>query len=319
MAPRPNLPTPQQDLPVDDATLICHIRPARRKARKPAEIEMLSVLAGLGCQVQSGGPLSEKGGVFWVSLPAASLEAARTRFQRLGYTSGVDTVVPARSQHRSRSRPDLISWRNQLFKLERLYEEDADAARHRAPDRRSFDLEDSSGSVRSIRGYRGGSAPLSRRGLPSDDARILVNLALSQPGSNLLDPFAGIGGIVIEALSSGAMTFSIDVDSTLRVGLMRLGSRHCVADARQLPYRDGSIASIATEPPYHSSAALAVRDALGEFERVLENGGRLAMLCGSAQAPLIGDTANSLGLDEQLDFPIDRKGQPCVLFLWQKE
>ena len=279
---------------------------------------MLSVLANLGAQVQSGGPLSEEGGVFWVSLPAASLETAVTRFSRLGYTSAIDTLVPARNRYRSRSRHDFVSWRSQLFELERLYEENANTARHRTPDRRSFDLEDSGGSVRSIRGYRGGSGPLTRRGLPFYDARLLVNIALSQPGSSLLDSFAGIGGIVIEALSSGSRTFSLDVDPTLRFGLTRLGSRHCVADARQLPYRDRSIASIATEPPYHSTATPAVQDALGEFERVLTNGGRVAMLCGSAQAPLIGNAANSLGLEEQLSFPIDRKGTSCVLFLWQK-
>ncbi len=279
---------------------------------------MLSVLANLGAQVQAGGPLSEEGGVFWVSLPAASLETALTRFSRLGYTSAIDTLVPARNKHRSRSQHDLVSWRSQLFELERLYEEDADAARDRGPDRRSFDLEDGGGSVRSIRGYRGGSGPLNRRGLPFYDARILVNIALSQPRSSLLDPFAGIGGIVIEALSSGSRAFSLDVDPTLRFGLTRLGSRHCVADARQLPYRDGSIASIATEPPYHSTATTAVQEALGEFERVLTHGGRVAMLCGSAQAPLIGNAANSLGLEEQLSFPIDRKGTSCVLFLWQK-
>ena len=71
---------------MDDATLICHIRPARRKARRPAEIEMLSVLAGLGSQVQTGGPLSEKGGVF-----GCHCLQLRWRRREPGF-SGLDTL-----------------------------------------------------------------------------------------------------------------------------------------------------------------------------------------------------------------------------------
>jgi hypothetical protein len=62
-----------------------------------------------------------------------------------------------------------------VYQLVRLYEESAEVARDRAPDRRVFALETGAGLVRPIRGYRGDGRPSKRRGLPSYDARMLVS------------------------------------------------------------------------------------------------------------------------------------------------
>ena len=75
--------------------------------------------------------------------------------------------------------------------------------------------------------------------------------------------------------------------------------------------------SIATEPPYHSSTAPAVVEALHEVSRVIQIGGRIAMLSVSDQAPLLRIAADSLALVCLLDFPIDRKGTACSLLAWQ--
>src|SRR5205809_767326 len=79
---------------VSQFMLICYLRPARRKARTVASMEVLNLLHDLHPTAPPGGPLSEEGGLFWIMLPSASIEETRTRLPRLGYTYAVDLLVP---------------------------------------------------------------------------------------------------------------------------------------------------------------------------------------------------------------------------------
>jgi SAM-dependent methyltransferase len=212
-----------------------------------------------------------------------------------------------------------VRWRSKPFQFVRLYEEDPECARENAPDRRVFLLEQSSGDVRPVRGYRGDGQALSRRGLPVYDARLLVNLTGARPGDRLLDPFAGIGGLVQEARASGCRVYSLDIDTSLRFGLAQFGAKHVVGDARALPFPENSMDAIATEPPYDDEALPAVVQSLGEMARVLRPDGRLTMLCTLAQAQALRPIAASLSLETWLDEDVDRKGLPCVLLAWRKK
>ncbi len=300
-----------------DVLLIFYLRPARCKARTIATVEALSLLRDLHAVAPVGGPLSEQGGVFWITLPVNSLEAAISRFPRLGYTYAVDVLEPAIEQHssfdRAQDQTRLVRWHHKLHRLIRLYEEDVRALRESAPDRRTFLLETSEGEVRSIRGYRGDGRVSSRRGLPVCDARLLVNLVSAGEGTLLLDPFAGAGGIVIEAFASGCLVTSADRDPALQPGLAHLGACHYVADARCLPFAAETFDAIATEPPYHEEAQRMVIEALREMYRVLKEGGRLAILCATAQADALRREAVSLGLRLYLDSPVNRKGLDVVV------
>jgi tRNA (guanine10-N2)-dimethyltransferase len=140
-------------------------------------------------------------------------------------------------------------------------------------------LETSSGNLRPVTGYRGDGGNLSRRGLPVPVARLLVNLVATEPGSLFLDPFAGVGGIIIEALANRYEVVSSDWDPVLQHGLSHPGSHHIAADARHLPFPDETFDAIATEPPYREEATPLVVEALPELYRVLKKGRRLAMLC----------------------------------------
>ncbi len=306
------------------ALLICHLHPARRKARAVAAAEALGLLHDLGASAPAGGPLAERGGLFWVALPGDRLAAAAARLPRLGYTAAVDLLEPAPSRpppargRRAAADPGSVRWRGQPYRLVRLWAEDAAALRERAPDRRVFALETAGGQVRQVRGYRGDGGPLGRRGLPVGDARLLVNLTAGAPAGPFLDPFAGIGGIVLEALASGRRVLCCDVDPALRHGLAATGARHCVADARRLPFGAGTIAAIATEPPYDRAAEGAVLGALADLARVLAAGGRLAILCAAWQAAGLRRAALDLGLAPSLDAPLDRKGTEVVVLAWQR-
>lgn len=312
---------------MDQHLVVCYLRPARRKAREVATAEALCLLRDLDPVAPAGGPLSERGGVFWIGLPADALETALARFPRLGYTQAVDLLepagTPAEGRHSGRvatadPSTHFTHWRRKTYRLVRVYQEDPAALRERAPDRRTFLFEGGAGEVRAVTGYRGDGSPLGRRGLPVPDARLLVNLVSKPGGGRFLDPFAGVGGIAIEALAGGWQVVSADLDPALRHGLARLGSRHCVADARHLPLATASVDAIATEPPYHRQTADVIVGALREMGRALVIGGRLAILCAAWQTDGLRREGASLGLEPFLDSPINRKGLDVAVLAWHK-
>lgn len=302
---------------MDTTLFICHIRAARRKARAVATMEALCLLRDLRPTAPTSGPLAEQSGVFWIALPISALDLAVNRLPRLGYTYAVDMLDETTAVRRS-SKIKPVRWHHRDYRLVRVYEEDGETARAMAPDRRTFLLESARGDVRPVQGYRGDSGPFSRRGLPVYDARLLVNLVMPPADAAFLDPFAGAGGLVLEAAANGLRVLSGDNDPVLRHGLAALGACHCVADARHLPFDDGAIAALATEPPYDKQAERVVVDALAEMERVLKAGGRLALLCAAWQATGLRRTGDSLGLRLFLDSAIDRKGTDCMVLAWEK-
>jgi hypothetical protein len=308
---------------LDETLLVFYLWPARQKARTAALAEALSLLGDLHARASEKGPLSERGGLFWMLLPTEHLEAARDRLTRLGYTKAVDWLEPItepikRTKHMRSSAKDVLQWRHQWYRQHRVFEEDAEAIREGAPDRRTFLLETSPGNVRPVTGYRGDGGDFSRRGLSVLDARLLVNLVAGEPGSLFLDPFAGVGGLVIEALRGNYEVVSVDWDPALQLGLTDLGARHLVADARHLPFSDETFDAIATEPPFHEEATPVVIEALHELRRVLKVGRKLALLCAESQADALRQQAAVLGLQVVLDATIDRKGLDVVGLVWRK-
>lgn len=278
--------------------------------------EAVALLEDLGASAAPGGPLSEQPGTFWIALPdddSTLIDAAASRLPRLGYTESVTLLEPVRG-----NASFDVRWRGNNYDLTPLYEEDPEDARSQAPDQRVFLLATGDGDARPVRGYRGDGQALSRRGLPVYDARLLVNLTGVREGESLLDPFAGIGGILLAAKAATRRVYSLDVDPALRFGLAAMSAAHLVGDARRLPYRDQAFDAIATEPPYDAEALPAVVSALGEMTRVLRTGRRLTLLCTVEQAPALREAAARLPLDALLDEPVDRKGLPCVLLAWRR-
>jgi tRNA (guanine10-N2)-dimethyltransferase len=90
-------------------------------------------------------------------------------------------------------------------------------------------------------------------------ARVLVNLSRAKEDKLLLDPFAGCGGILIEAGLIGVAILGCDVQKTMIKGAsvnlkqFDLSGDLICADARQLPINN-DIYAIATDPPYGKSS-----------------------------------------------------------------
>jgi hypothetical protein len=300
----------------DRTTLVLHLRSSREKARESAVAEATAILRDLGAVPSRGGPLSEARGVAWIALPKENATAARSRLCRLGYSRAVDLVEPVPGD--GSEGDTVVRWRGRPVRLVRIYDEPDEALREYAPDRRTFLLECEDGVVRPISGYRGGRGPLQHRALPVVDARLLVNLVSGSRPGVLLDPFAGAGGIIIEARSAGWATLSLDVDRSLRYGLRQLATRHVVGNASRLPIASTSIDAVVTEPPYHPSAADLVLDSLSEIERVLRPGGRAAVLIASDQTEVVSRQGERIGLTLELAANINRKGTAVSCLCWQR-
>jgi tRNA (guanine10-N2)-dimethyltransferase len=129
-------------------------------------------------------------------------------------------------------------------------------------------------------------APVS---LPPRLARAMVNLALPSGDGQLLDPFCGTGGLLIEAADCGLAASGGDYDGKM-VSASRENLRHFgheleleQGDAATIVQRTRP-AAIATDPPYGRSASTA-REPLGELlarfsaacAEALPTGGRLVL------------------------------------------
>jgi SAM-dependent methyltransferase len=315
------------EIPDDWTLFVVYMRESRVRARVPAVLELLSLWGPFRPVALLSGPFADKRGVFWVALEPALAQSAILLLPRLGYAYAVDRAVPVEAVDASNpaAQQDVRSttWRGKRYDLVRVYEEDQEFTRNRAPDMRTFLLESDTGEVRPVKGYRGSGSALSRRGLPVADARLLVNLvspATVPVSENLafLDPFGGVGGILIEALDRGYTVFSVDIDKRLRPGLEQLGARHYVADAAQLPFEENMFQGIATEPPYHVSTRAMLSKAFGEMVRVLAPGGRLAMLVAEWQVQYLLDASENYDFRLRLASPVNRKGTDVAVLAWEK-
>lgn len=91
-------------------------------------------------------------------------------------------------------------------------------------------------------------------------ARAMVNLARTPRDGTFLDPFCGVGGILLEAGLIGAKPIGVDIDPNLVEGagenLKEGGIEECeliVRDARKLEIE--GVDAIATDPPYGRQAS----------------------------------------------------------------
>ena len=298
--------------------LVCHVRPSRRKAIDAAAMEMLCLLRDLGPNRLPGGPLSDKGGIFWIEIADTLLDRAENLFTRIGYTRAIDRLDLV--AHIRRNSRGTIRWRRRFYKVVRIYEENSRLIRDQSPDRREFVILDHKGQPKTVNGYRGDGTPLGRRGLPVCDARLLVNISRApEPAQDrFLDPFVGTGGIALEALAAGYSVFTCDIDPAVSLGLRQLGFHHHVADARYLPFPGAAFGAVAGEPPYHEEFGSRVVKALWELDRVLSPGGTLVLYCSEHQAEPLKSEGKALGLSLIFESPVNRKGTACVILAWKK-
>ena len=128
-------------------------------------------------------------------------------------------------------------------------------------------------------------------------ARVMCNLAGVRPGSTVLDPFCGGGGILCEASHIGAVVVGTDLNWKLLVGAKRnlseISAQYSVvqADARYLPVQ--TVDYIVTDPPYGRSSSTGgaepnklIDSLLGRVPSLLRPGDENLCVCGSSEMGL---------------------------------
>ncbi|MCJ7443480.1 MAG: methyltransferase domain-containing protein [Methanotrichaceae archaeon] len=120
-------------------------------------------------------------------------------------------------------------------------------------------------------------------------ARALVNISRVRSGENLLDPFTGTAGILIEACLMDIRGIGIDIRKMLIKGakenLEALDSNLIQGDAKLLPFKDGCIDGAVSDIPYGRSAQIRARSkeeliqrCLFELYRILKSNKRLIIV-----------------------------------------
>ena len=115
-------------------------------------------------------------------------------------------------------------------------------------------------------------------------ARAVVNIAGAGPGTRVLDPMCGTGGILVEAGLVGAFVLGIDAQSKMVRGTRQNlaavldAERYDVAigDATAMPIRDGGVDAFAFDAPYGRQSKVEHRDLEGLVNGALRECKRLA-------------------------------------------
>jgi tRNA (guanine10-N2)-dimethyltransferase len=124
-------------------------------------------------------------------------------------------------------------------------------------------------------------------------ARCVVNLARPPDGAIFLDPFCGVGGILLEAVAIHCRAIGADADPRMirgtRTNLTHYGAKPfglIVADATKIPIR--AVESIVTDPPYGREASTRgrklyalIQEFLPAAYGVLSRKGYLCICCPS--------------------------------------
>jgi tRNA (guanine10-N2)-dimethyltransferase len=122
--------------------------------------------------------------------------------------------------------------------------------------------------------------------------RALVNISQAKESDQLLDPFSGTGGILVEACLVGIKGIGLDVQRKLvrgaRANLDCLDCTLIVGDAKRLPLKDASIDNAVLDTPYGRSAIIEAKCkdelldyALSELYRVLKPSRRMVIVADS--------------------------------------
>ena len=245
-----------------------------------------------------------------VTVTGLSTEEISHRAELLGYTQGIVSVHAepylGEELHSCRSGRWAVGWLRKgdmKLRLTEIYKQDKEKLLEESPHRRVFLIE-RDGEVKAAKGHR------YRRGMSPTDARFMLNVARLQGDDLILDPFAGLGGILMECRKRNLEAFGGDSDTVIRPGLAQISHNRCVvADARQLPFSDHTFHVVITEPPFDTRYRQAVMDSMPELLRVVQPGGKIVLLI--AHDMHAGILAYMAGTGFQLtgDFILRRHGK----------
>lgn len=231
-----------------------------------------------------------------------SNEELISRAKLLGYTQGILLAKEEpylgeklQAKHSARWFTGWIRIGDKKIHLTELYRQDEDKLLQEAPHNRRFFVE-YDGKIVQATGHR------YHRGISPNDAMFIVNISELRGDELILDPFAGIGGIVIECLKRGLKVFASDVDRFILPGLAHVSNKRCsIADARFLPFKEHTFDAIITEPPFVTKLRDIVLSSIPELCRVMKPSGKIIMLIAEDMYEQVTERLSNFG------YKLDRK------------
>lgn len=147
------------------------------------------------------------------------------------------------------------------------------------------------------------------RGLSPLDAKFILNIAQLSPGMLICDPFAGFGGIVLEANRRGLTFYASDMDASLSPGLKRASGGKCtICDAVHLPFPTALFDAVVTEPSFRRIHRQSTLDSLPEIRRVLKPDGRMVLLISEDMYDAVTAILRKLGGNLTSEYNLRRHG-----------
>jgi len=299
--------------------LVCLARPSRNRAKQLAILELSIVLGGLGEYVTNG-PLGDVRGVVSFFVKKGHDDALLALLKTVGYCN---TFYKLDFSLQNPDTTDEIAsinpfyWKGRPFHVIRFYAESEEEYRERSIENREFAVLGDDGAVRRIKGYRGDGSEAGRRGLPLEDAVLMVNLADPRNIGSLFDPFAGGGGILHAArtIRPSLRLLSCDVEARLEPGLRMYANVHRAADARELELGE-TVDAIVTEVPFSGNYTGVITQAFDNLSRFLRERGRVVCMCSTDQFSLIAECLRRNDLHCLFGKTLDRKGTTVSVSLW---
>jgi len=191
---------------------------------------------------------------------------------------------------------------NRKIEQKEVYVQDDEKRINCSPHERGFRIV-KEGKLISAKGHK------FHRGVSPLDAKFIYNISKINPGSNVLDPFAGFAGLILEARRRKIPIVASDIDLILSPGLSQATGGKClICDARSLPFRTGYFDTVITEPPFHKKYFDAVIESMAELCRVIKPDGQLTLLVTDVMLPKIIEQLNSLGVKVESKYMLRRGG-----------
>jgi len=149
-------------------------------------------------------------------------------------------------------------------------------------------------------------------------SRVLLNMARVNKNHNILDPFCGTGGILLEGAMLGARVYGSDIDPKMIEGtkenfaFFKLGFRRLeVCDIENAYERFPEMDAVITDPPYGRSTSTGgekMEELYGRMFasilKILKNGGRCAMILPSMA--YISNLPKELRLESAVSYRVHR-------------
>lgn len=245
-----------------------------------------------------------------VNIQCISENEVIERAKNLGYTQGIlhchEEPYLGEELHAISTARWVVGWiriKDKKLFLREIYRQDEDELIKSAPHNRDFLIE-RDGKITYAKGHR------YHRGISPNDAKFIINIAELKGDEIILDPYAGIGGIILECKKRNLRIFASDVDVALRPGLAIIAqNKYAVADACCLPFKDNTFDVVITEPPFNTKFRQSVIDSLPELSRVNSKTGKFVFLIADDMYSAITETMLNLGFCLTADFTLRRHGK----------